>query len=60
MDTYTIKEVSEMFHLPSSTLRYYEDLGILTNVERSKSGQRRILYRSRGRRVSASVYGALG
>ena len=29
MDTYTIKEVSEMFHLPSSTLRYYEDLGIL-------------------------------
>ena len=32
MDTYTIKEVSEMFHLPSSTLRYYEDLGILTNV----------------------------
>ena len=30
MDTYTIKEVSEMFHLPSSTLRYYEDLGILT------------------------------
>ena len=31
----TIKEVSEMFHLPSSTLRYYEDLGILTNVERS-------------------------
>lgn len=40
MDTYTIKEVSEMFHLPSSTLRYYEDLGILTNVRRSKSGQR--------------------
>lgn len=40
MDTYTIKEVSEMFHLPSSTLRYYEDLGILTNVGRSKSGQR--------------------
>lgn len=37
MDTYTIKEVSEMFHLPSSTLRYYEDLGILTNVGRSKS-----------------------
>lgn len=29
MDIYTIKEVSEMFHLPSSTLRYYEDLGIL-------------------------------
>ena len=29
-----------MFHLPSSTLRYYEDLGILTNVGRSKSGQR--------------------
>ena len=38
--TYTIKEVSDMFHLPASTLRYYEDLGILTNVGRTSSGQR--------------------
>ncbi|MGN0152071.1 MAG: MerR family transcriptional regulator [Wujia sp.] len=40
METYTIKEVAEMFQLPSSTLRYYEDMGLLTNVDRSKSGQR--------------------
>lgn len=40
MKEYTIKEISEMFQLPSSTLRYYEDMGILTNIARSSSGQR--------------------
>lgn len=40
MKEYTIKEVSEMFQLPSSTLRYYEEMGILTNIARSSSGQR--------------------
>lgn len=40
MESYTIKQVSQMFHLPASTLRYYEDMGILTNIERSESGQR--------------------
>ncbi|MDO5424422.1 MAG: MerR family transcriptional regulator [Eubacteriales bacterium] len=40
MKTYTIKEVSKMFNLPASTLRYYEDMGILTNVGRTESGQR--------------------
>ena len=29
-----------MFNLPPSTLRYYEEIGILTNIPRSKSGQR--------------------
>ena len=37
---YTIREVSKMFDLPVSTLRYYEDEGILTNVGRSSSNQR--------------------
>lgn len=37
---YTIREVSKMFDLPVSTLRYYEDEGILTNVGRSASNQR--------------------
>ncbi len=37
---YTIKEVSQKFNLPSSTLRYYEQVGILTDVERTSSGQR--------------------
>lgn len=40
MKEYSIREVSDMFDLPSSTLRYYEEMGILTNVARSPSGQR--------------------
>lgn len=40
MNTYTIKEVSQMFSLPASTLRYYEDIGILTNICRTSNGQR--------------------
>lgn len=43
MNTYTIRELSEMFHLPASTLRYYEDAGILTNVGRT-AGNQRIYY----------------
>ena len=40
MKEYTIREISEMFRLPASTIRYYEDEGILTNVGRTPSGQR--------------------
>ena len=29
-----------MYALPSSTLRYYEDVGILTNIDRTSNGQR--------------------
>lgn len=38
--TYTIREISEMFSLPSSTLRYYEELGLLTDVGRTQNRQR--------------------
>lgn len=31
--TYTITELSKMFHLPTSTIRYYEKIGLLENVE---------------------------
>ena len=31
-----VKEISKMFDLPVSTLRYYEDEGILTKVGRTK------------------------
>lgn len=34
-NTYTIREVSQKFHLPASTLRYYEDVGLLKNVRRN-------------------------
>lgn len=40
MAEYTIREISDMFQLPSSTLRYYEDIGILTNIKRNDSGKR--------------------
>ena len=40
MKEYTIREISELFDLPASTIRYYEDEGILTNVGRTPSGQR--------------------
>ena len=32
---YTIGQVSEMFHLPISTLRYYDKEGLFPNMERS-------------------------
>lgn len=40
MSEYTIREISEMFGLPASTIRYYEDEGILTNIARTSAGQR--------------------
>lgn len=36
---YTIGQVSEMFHLPISTLRYYDKEGLFPSIER-KSGRR--------------------
>lgn len=40
MNTYTIQEISQKFDLPASTLRYYEDMGLLTCVERNENNQR--------------------
>lgn len=40
MAQYTIRELSERFQLPASTLRFYEEKGILTNISRTPSGQR--------------------
>lgn len=40
MKTYTIKEMSELYQVPASTLRYYEDIGLLINVGRTESNQR--------------------
>ena len=34
METYTIREIARRFHVQTSTLRYYEDQGLLRNVER--------------------------
>ena len=39
--TYTITEISKMFDLPASTIRYYEKIGLLENVEHLDS-QRRV------------------
>ena len=38
--TYSIGEVSKMYHMAPSTLRFYEQEGILTNVEKNEHGQR--------------------
>ena len=40
MATYTIREVAQRFHVQTSTLRYYEDQGLLCNVERDDAGRR--------------------
>ena len=40
MKEYTIKEISNLFYIPSSTLRYYEDIGLLVNVGRTNNNQR--------------------
>lgn len=40
MKTYTIKEVSELFNIPNSTIRYYEEIGLLRKVERNYTGKR--------------------
>ncbi len=39
-ETYTISEVSEMLGLPVSTIRYYDRMGLLPNVERNKNDYR--------------------
>jgi len=38
---YSIGEVSKMFNLPISTLRYYDIQGLFINIERDETGIRR-------------------
>jgi DNA-binding transcriptional MerR regulator len=38
--TYTIQQVSQQMSLPSSTLRYYEEVGLLDPVGRTTNGHR--------------------
>ena len=40
MNTYTIKEIREKFDIPSSTLRYYEEIGLFPEVKRTETNQR--------------------
>ena len=40
MQTYTIRDLSLKYGLPTSTLRYYEEIGLLNNVCRTKQGAR--------------------
>ena len=37
----TISEVSKKYDLTSDTLRYYERIGLLTNVPRNQNGKRK-------------------
>lgn len=38
--SYSIKEVSEMLHIPTTTLRYYDKEGLLPHIARKASGYR--------------------
>lgn len=38
--SYTIQEISRIMDLPSSTLRYYEEVGLLDSVGRAANGHR--------------------
>lgn len=53
---YSIREVARMFGVEPSTLRYYEDSGLLTNVERTASGQRVYLQCHINRLASISCF----
>ncbi len=52
METYTIKELSQRFGLPASTLRYYEDIGLLQNVTHTAQ-QKRIYTQEHVNRLTA-------
>lgn len=49
MKTYTIREIGELTGLSSSTLRYYEEEGILRDVGRTENHQRIYTERHLGR-----------
>ncbi|WP_456287190.1 MerR family transcriptional regulator [Paenibacillus sp. AK002] len=40
MKYFSISEVSDMYNIPESTLRYYEKKGLLPLVERDEAGRR--------------------
>ncbi|OZG64676.1 transcriptional regulator [Bifidobacterium hapali] len=39
-ETYTIRQIADRFGMEPSTLRYYEEQGLLPHVERNAAGQR--------------------
>lgn len=41
MAEYTIRQMAERFDVTASTLRYYEEIGILGQVEKNEAGQRK-------------------
>ena len=48
-DSYTIQQVGREIGLPPSTLRYYEQIGLLDPVERAANGHRRYSQADLGR-----------
>lgn len=53
MQTFTIREVCNMYDLTPSTLRYYEEAGLLTNVKRD--GTKRLYEKKHINRVGAII-----
>ncbi len=52
MKTYTIRDLSKQFNLKTSTLRYYEDLGLLEGVVHDEH-QRRVYHQKHIDRLAA-------
>lgn len=51
METFTIRNICDQYHLTPSTLRYYEEAGLLTDVKRN--GTKRLYERKHLNRVGA-------
>lgn len=51
-EMYSIRDISDRFDIPASTIRYYEEIGLLENVEH-KDGYHRIFNESHIERLSA-------
>lgn len=60
MEYYTIREMTRRFSLPASTLRYYEQEGLLPPVGRTQEGQRIYDARHAGRLETIACFKGTG
>lgn len=60
MEYYTIREMTRRFSLPASTLRYYEQEGLLPPVGRTPEGQRIYDARHAGRLETIACFKGTG
>lgn len=51
-EMYSIKDISDKFDIPASTIRYYEEIGLIENVEH-RDGYHRVFNEKHVERMSA-------